>query len=81
MTGTFKRVDNPSPWQKPQRLTFRKAPAHVEGSGKDHFRLGEWWSDEDIKKAEAADAANPPALLPPLVSVPDRGLCCDPSAS
>ena len=66
--GTWKQDagSGGSPWTKQERITFRRAEPHVEGSGKDNFRHGSWWSDEEIKAAEAVDLANPPSLLPPL---------------
>jgi hypothetical protein len=63
--GTFKRTDNPSPWTRPEKISFRRAEtpasaAHI------HLRHGKWFTQADVDKADAADAANPPNLLPPL---------------
>ncbi len=67
-SGGWKRTDSgASPWTRPEKIEFRKAPAHVEGSGKDHFRHGLWWSDADIQKTEGAGwTETPPVILPPL---------------
>ena len=67
LDGGWKRTDSGvSPWTRPERLQFVKAPAHVEGSGRDHFAHGQWWTQAEVDAADAADAANPPSLLPPL---------------
>jgi len=65
--GLWSKVSgSESPWTTPEKIVFRKAEPHIEGSGKDHFRYGQWWSLEDVQNADAADAANPPNLLSPL---------------
>jgi hypothetical protein len=64
--GTFKRTDNPSPWTKPEKITFRKAEppasaAHTE------LRHGKFWTPDEIKAADGAGwSETPPSVLPPL---------------
>jgi hypothetical protein len=63
--GTFKRTDNPSPWTRPEKIQFVRAEAPASAAHTE-MRHGKWWTVEDVQKADAADAANPPSLLPPL---------------
>jgi hypothetical protein len=63
--GTFKRTDNPSPWTKAEKIQFVRAEAPTSAAHTE-LRHGKWWTLEDVQKADAADAANPPQLLPPL---------------
>lgn len=63
--GTWKRIDNSSPWTRPEKITFRRAeapasPQHTE------MRHGKWFTQAEVDKAAAADAANPASILPPL---------------
>jgi len=64
--GTFKRTDNPSPWTKPEKITFRKAEppasaAHTE------LRHGKFWTPDEIKAADGPGwSETPPSVLPPL---------------
>jgi hypothetical protein len=65
--GTWKQDagSGVSPWTRPEKIVFRRveppaSAAHTE------MRHGRYWTPEEVKAAEAADAANPPQLLPPL---------------
>jgi hypothetical protein len=65
--GTWKQDTGSgvSPWTRPEKIVFRRveppaSAAHTE------MRHGRYWTPEEVKAAEAADAANPPSLLPPL---------------
>ena len=63
--GEFKRIDNPSPWTQPERMEFRRAEAPASAAH-DQFRHGKWFTQAEVEEAAAADAGNPPTLLPPL---------------
>jgi hypothetical protein len=54
---------------KPVRITFRKGDRHVEGSGRDCFRHGSWWSEEDVRRASEGILDEPPVVLPPLPQI------------
>ena len=54
---------------KPTPITFRKGDRHVEGSGRDCFRHGHWWTAEDVKRAETGWLATPPTILPPFPTI------------
>ena len=63
--GEWRKVGGESPWTRPEKITFRRAepPASAAHS---EFRHGKWYTQAEIDKAVAAEAANPPNLLPPL---------------
>jgi hypothetical protein len=65
--GTWKQDagSGVSPWTRPEKIVFRRVepPASAAHS---EMRHGRYWTPEEVKAAEAADAANPPQLLPPL---------------
>ena len=68
----YRDVDAPNAarmFAKPTKITFRKGDRHVEGSGRDFFRHGSWWTAEDIKRAETGYSEKPPIVLPPLPAI------------
>jgi hypothetical protein len=66
----YRDTDSPlatrSLFAKPTPIKFEKGDRHVEGSGRDNFRYGSWWADEDIRRAHTGWNDQPPTILPPL---------------
>jgi hypothetical protein len=68
----YRDVDAPTAsklFAKPTKITFRKGDRHIEGSGRDFFRHGSWWTAEDIERTETGWSDKPPVVLPPLPAI------------
>jgi hypothetical protein len=64
--GTWRqKAGSVSPWTRPEKITFQRAEPPAS-SAHTEFRHGKFWTLEDVQKADAAEAVNPPNLLPPL---------------
>lgn len=56
-------------FSKPTPITFRKGDRHVAGSGRDVFRHGHFWTEEEVRRAESGWVEKPSSLLPPLPAI------------
>lgn len=55
-----------SPWSKPEKIVFKIGPAQPDALHSE-FRMGNWWTLEDVQKAEHGPMLeNPPQILPRL---------------
>jgi len=72
----YRDVDAPTAsklFAKPVPITFRRGDRHVEGSGRDVFRHGHFWTADEVRRAETGYSEKPPIVLPPLplISISD----------
>jgi|HubBroStandDraft_6_1064221.scaffolds.fasta_scaffold00205_23 hypothetical protein len=77
--GTWKQKGGGvSPWGKATPIVFRNAEPHLEGSGRDFFRYGSWWTLAEIQKATDVESETPPMVLPPLQRVVADSIAVEP---
>jgi hypothetical protein len=51
---------------KPVKITFRTGDRRIEGSGRDVFAHGSWWTQAEVDKARSGYSEKSPIILPPL---------------
>ena len=70
ISGGWITKSGSSPWEKPDKITFLRGDRHIEGSGRDHFRMGHFWSQAEIDKVEGTHWTDtPPTILAPLPKI------------